>query len=76
MRSVPHPHTPRMRSALYFSFKHSPEDVTVAVRFVFEAMTHDGNGFALCQFLKEAEGEFLSVVFDGAVLAINGEAIK
>jgi hypothetical protein len=56
--------------------KHAFEDVPVAIWLVFGAMAHDGNGFALRHFLKEAEGEFLSVVFDGAVAAVKGGTFK
>ena len=48
----------------------------MAVGLGFGAMAHEGNGLAPGQFLKEAEGEFLAVVFDGAVAAVNRAAFK
>lgn len=48
----------------------------MAMGLVFGTMAHEGNGLAPGQLLKEAEGEFLAVVFDGAVAAINCAAFK
>lgn len=48
----------------------------MAVGLVFGAMAHHGDVLTLGQFLKEAEGEFLAVVFDDAVAAINRAAFK
>jgi hypothetical protein len=43
------------------------EYVAVAVGLVFGAVAEDGDGGVLGETLKEAEGEFLAVILDGAV---------
>jgi len=43
----------------------------MAMGLVFSAMAHNGNGLALREILKLTQGEVLSVVFDGAVVANN-----
>ena len=44
--------------------------------FILSAMAHHGYGFALRQFLQKAQREFLAVVLDGAIAAIDGAAFK
>src|SRR5438477_6227028 len=46
------------------------------MRLVWGAMAHHSHGPAFRQFLKEAEGEFLPMVLDGAIAAVNRAAFK
>lgn len=48
----------------------------MAMRLIFIAVAHDGDGMALREGLKKSKGEFLSVVFDRAVEAVDGAAFK
>ena len=48
----------------------------MAVTLPFGAMAHQGDRLAFCELLKEAEGEFLPVVLDRAIAAVNGAAFK
>jgi hypothetical protein len=48
----------------------------MAVWFILGAMAHERNGPALGQVLKEAKGEFLSVIFDLRVASVNSARFK
>jgi hypothetical protein len=48
----------------------------MTVGLLFSALAHHGNSFALGQFLKQPQGELLSVVFDGAIAPVNRAAFE
>lgn len=40
--------------------------------FIFGALAHEGDRFVFRDSLQQAQREFLAVVFDGAVVAVDG----
>ena len=48
----------------------------MAVWLIFGAMAHHRHGSAFGQLLEQTEGEFLAVIFDGAIAAVNGATFK
>jgi hypothetical protein len=47
------------------------EEVTMAVRLVLGAVAEQGNGPSFGEFLQEAQGKLLAMVFDRMIAAVN-----
>jgi hypothetical protein len=48
----------------------------VTLQLIFGAMTEQRHGLLLCDLLEQANCEFLTVIFDGAIASIDPAAFK
>jgi hypothetical protein len=63
-------------ACLHFASQDGLKNVPVAMPLLVSAMAHQRDGLAIRQLLKQAEREFLAVIFDGAIAVIKASAFK